>query len=138
MQSHLSPICVILALAACTTATGQAEAPACRTVECVAIGQGQQLARGLTVTPLEVLEDSRCPVEADCVWEGRVRIRAQFDLGHESFEAQLDSSAPLRIHGGFLSIAEIAPDMSRARMPIPPQDYRFGFSFAPDMMTEHG
>ena len=30
---------------------------------------------GPKVTPLAVLEDSRCPMEARCIWAGRVRLR---------------------------------------------------------------
>jgi hypothetical protein len=29
------------------------------------------------VTPIEVLEDSRCPAGVQCVWAGRVRIAAR-------------------------------------------------------------
>ena len=32
---------------------------------------------GIGVRPLEVLEDSRCPASVQCVWAGRVRIRAE-------------------------------------------------------------
>ena len=37
---------------------------------------------GVLVTPLEVLEDSRCPVEPNvqCVWAGRVRLRTQLEV----------------------------------------------------------
>ena len=104
-------------------------------MECVGIGEPFHTAN-ITVTPLEVLEDSRCPIEADCVWEGRVRLKTQLDLGHETIFVTLDSSNPLRINGGFLSIGEVAPDMSNAWSPLRPEDYHFGFSFAPDIMQE--
>ena len=29
---------------------------------------------GVAVTPLVVLEDSRCPRDVACVWEGRIRL----------------------------------------------------------------
>ena len=105
-------------------------------MECVSIDEAQQVWEGLVVTPLEVLEDSRCPIEADCVWEGRVRLSAQLDMGHESISVTLDSGEPLRINGGFLSVAEIAPDMSTAWAPIQAEDYRFAFKFAPDIMEQ--
>jgi len=36
---------------------------------------------GESITPLEVLEDSRCPVDAQCVRAGTVRIRANLVSG---------------------------------------------------------
>ena len=124
-------------LPACSTAADSPDVPGCRVTECVAIGEAQQVWEDLIVTPLEVLEDSRCPIEAECVWEGRVRLNARLDMGHETISITLDSNEPIRINGGFLSIAEIAPDMSSAWSPIQPEDYRFGFSFAPDMMKDY-
>lgn len=134
MTSRLILVPGLIMLAACTTAAEQPEIPGCRTMECVAIGESQQVFADFRVTPLEVLEDSRCPIEADCIWEGQVRLRAQLDLGHESIEAELNSSKPMRINGGFLSVAEVAPEASVQWSPIEANDYRFGFSFAPDVM----
>lgn len=128
----------LLLLPACSTAADSPDVPGCRVMECVAIGGVQQVWDGLTVTPLEILEDSRCPIEDECVWAGRVRLKAQLDMGHESISVTLDSSEPLRINGGFLSIAEIAPDMSSAWSPIQPEDYQFGFKFAPDILEKSG
>ena len=41
------------------------------------IGETADLGGGLTVRPLEVIEDSRCPANVTCVWAGRLRLRAQ-------------------------------------------------------------
>lgn len=40
------------------------------------IGETADLGGGLTVRPLEVVEDSRCPADVTCVWAGRLRLRA--------------------------------------------------------------
>lgn len=120
------------ALAACATA-GALEAPGCQTMDCVALGETQKVA-GIAVTPLEVLEDSRCPIEARCVWAGRVQVKSELQLGHEVITVELDSSEPLHIDAGMLSIAEVAPIASTKWSPIEPQHYRFGFAFAPDIM----
>ena len=34
---------------------------------------------GYSVTFLDVLEDSRCPTNATCVWEGRVRVKVKVE-----------------------------------------------------------
>lgn len=126
----------LAALAACTTgAAGDGEAPICRTTQCVALGNPQQVWRDLVVTPLEVIEDSRCPKDVQCVWQGRLMLRAQLDLGHERVSVEIDSGKPLRIHGGFLSIAGIAPAVPVQGKPTRAKDYRFAFAFAPDVMS---
>jgi hypothetical protein len=82
------------------------------------------------VTPLDVLEDSRCPIEADCVWEGALRIKARLDIGHETITVELKGYEPFQINGGTLLLSEIAPDPSVQWPRLAPNDYRFGFSFS--------
>jgi hypothetical protein len=52
--------------------------------ESVTVGLGKQVALDsglLKVKFLSVLEDSRCPMNATCVWAGRVRIKAVITKG---------------------------------------------------------
>lgn len=84
---------------------------------------------GPYVTPLEVLEDSRCPVNARCVWAGRVRVSVKIDLGSGSADYIIGNDEPLRIADGYLSLDEIRPERVAGK-PVAPAEYRFGFSFA--------
>ena len=128
---------LLASLSGCVTSEEPGEVPGCRTIDCVTLGEAQEVGPNkgeLVVIPLEVVEDSRCPVEAECVWEGRVRVRSELRLGHEMIDVDLTTEQPLRINGGMLTIAEVAPDMSVEWSPILAGAYRFGFRFAPDIM----
>ena len=125
------------AVTGCVTPEPEREIPGCTSMECVAIGEAQQIGQyegDLVVIPLEILEDSRCPIEADCIWEGRVRLKSELRIGHEIVTLELTTEEPLRIKGGMLSVGEVAPEVSSQWMPLEPEDYRFGFGFAPDIM----
>ena len=120
-------------LGACATPQ---DIPGCRQFDCVALEERQALTDYVAVTPLKVVEDSRCPIEAECVWEGRVVVEAELIWENETSAISINTSEPLRIKNGFLSIAEVAPEMSIEWSPIPTESYRFAFSFAPDIMTD--
>lgn len=90
-----------------------------------AINQTADLGQGLRVRPLEVLEDSRCPQNARCVWAGRLRLRVTIE-GVGEREVTLDEVATQTPRGAFALVAVSPgpwtdwPEGSR-----PP--YRFGF-----------
>ena len=87
---------------------------------------------GPRVTPLEVLEDSRCPMNARCVWAGQVRLRIRIDLGSGSATREITSGKPLQIADGSLELVEIRPDRvagGESGGVIDPGTYRFGFRF---------
>ena len=137
-MQHLISSLLFLAfgcLSGCATTDVEPAVIGCQTMECVAIGEPQEAGQhegDLVVTPLAVLEDSRCPIEAECVWAGRLRLNAQLQLGHEIITVELDSGNPMKINGGTLRIAEIASESSVQLAPIQPSDYSFGFVFNPD------
>lgn len=68
MIKHTFPLALTAALlAGCvTTRSKQEGSTEARLGQTVNLG-------GPKVTPLAVLEDSRCPKEARCIWAGRVR-----------------------------------------------------------------
>ena len=130
MQRALITFIPLLALG-CATSTGGRDVPGCYEGPCVKIGETQDLGSLLHVSPLAVIEDSRCPIEADCVWAGQVRVNVRFDIGHETFETEMTAYDPFTINGGVLTLREVAPDMSSQWAPLQPGDYSFGFVFEP-------
>ena len=80
----------------------------------------------LTIKPLEVIEDSRCPVDVDCVWSGRLVMRAE--VSGVSGLATISSLEPFALPGGgTLVLASVwPPNYHQDRGPREPN--RFGFT----------
>lgn len=88
------------------------------------LNQRADLGGGLVVRPLEVLEDSRCPQNARCVWAGRLRLRVNVE-GVGEREITLDEAAAETPRGSFsLVIASPGPWTD---LPQGAVVYRFGF-----------
>ena len=85
---------------------------------------------GLRVRPLEVVEDSRCPVLVRCVWAGRVRVMTLIELrgGSEELRTTLTLGEPLPVADGSLTLVAVEPQKA-APGEIKPDDYRFTFRF---------
>jgi hypothetical protein len=79
------------------------------------------------VRPVEVLEDSRCPVDVTCVWAGRVRLRVAVSGSGELF---MEINRPATVSGGqHLSLVAVSP-LNWARPPAgvdPNAPRRFAF-----------
>lgn len=85
---------------------------------------------GPKVTPLEMLEDSRCPMNARCVWAGQVRLKVRVHLGSGDQERELISNKPVPVADGTLELVEVRPDrVAGEGQSLDPKGYRFGFKF---------
>ncbi|WP_260583101.1 hypothetical protein [Sphingopyxis sp. PET50] len=94
----------------------------------VALGQ-RAMVDGPIVQPVEVLEDSRCPMNARCVWAGRVRVKMIWWRGNgekQVFEVTLGEATPLA--DGAIRLESVRPE-KRTDVTLSPQDYRFSFRF---------
>lgn len=90
---------------------------------------------GPRITPLDILEDSRCPMNARCVWSGHLRLRVKIESGNGGV-IEVTSGKPVHIADGTLELVEIQPDKMAGQMTgnsqggsISPSQYRFGFRF---------
>ena len=83
---------------------------------------------GPKVTPLAVLEDSRCPMEARCIWAGRVRLSVRVTTGAGSTVRELATDKALQVADGQLVLQGVMPPRSTQRT-IAPSDYRFTLKF---------
>ena len=82
---------------------------------------------GPYVTPLAVVEDSRCPAGDQCVSAGRTRVMVRIDLGSRSEYRELCSDKPLQVADGQLALVEVQPTPAAGTRP---GAYRFGMRFA--------
>lgn len=65
---------------------------------------------GPRVTPLKLIEDSRCPKGAQCVWAGRVRVTVRIDLGQRNELRDLTLGEPQQVADGTLTLVEVLPE----------------------------
>ena len=104
--------------------TGTATSPYGRTT--IGIGEAGSY-RGITITPLSVVEDSRCPLGVQCIQAGtvRVNVESKFDNGTKRQDIiKLGESANV---GTFaVSLMSVGP-IAKAGTQIDAEDYEFGF-----------
>ena len=131
VRLHILPFLAAPALVACAHPLAP-EVPGCAEGPCVAMKEAQHLS-SITVTPLDLIEDSRCPAEAECIWAGRVRLTVRLEQRGQEQIAELSSEQPLRTESGWLYLREVAPRASTRWRELKPEDYRFGFKFIPDL-----
>lgn len=120
---RLTALLPLLLVAACTT-TG---AP--RLIEGpVAIDQ-TAYAGGPQVRPLALVEDSRCPMNARCIWAGRAVVRVEVILGSGTRTLDLTLGEPVPLADGRLTLVSVTPERSAGEAAPAPADYRFAFEF---------
>ncbi len=89
------------------------------------VNESANLGDGLVVRPLAVLEDSRCPQNARCVWAGRLRLRVHIEgVGEREIT---DSAEVVQTPCGAFQLVAVSPgswtDWPQDQRP----PYRFGF-----------
>lgn len=144
MKLSASPVFLLAALAGCAAATPPVAHPrvAHPRMAHPPVEQADGLSRarlgqtiavgGPKVTPLTVIEDSRCPMNARCVWAGRVRLSVRIDLGSGSQTREITQGAPIPVADGTLELVEVQPDKAAGGQHAglaAHADYEFGFRF---------
>ncbi|HZF45827.1 MAG TPA: hypothetical protein VEZ26_05800 [Sphingomonadaceae bacterium] len=127
-MKHAALLLSMIALAGCVPAQN---APIASTVPAqpagsqVALGQAVQVGK-LVVTPIEVAEDSRCPMNARCVWAGRVILVTRIDSEDWRETVPLTLGEPFATHGIPIRLTSVSPERVTGDAPAP-EEYRFGF-----------
>jgi hypothetical protein len=107
---------------------GCATVPQASSDQWAAFGEATSAGR-VTVRPETLIEDSRCPMNARCVWAGRVVIDSTVWVDKQKYPARLTLGEPFRIAGGELVLDSVEPSRTTQQGDIPPAEYRFHFDF---------
>ena len=122
-----------LSLAACTT-TAQHAPPVDKpsapegTDGWQAIGERGEI--GPVIVPLRVIEDSRCPMNARCVWAGRLVVETEILLrgGAESLTVPMTMGEPVPVADGAATLVSVWPEQVTGHT-IAASEYRFAYRF---------
>lgn len=87
------------------------------------------LKSGVHITPLSVVEDSRCPVDVQCIQAGTVRIKAQLENGTSTQVVTMETGSPISFGNKHVTLMRVTPSKS-SKTTIAPADYIFTFSVA--------
>ena len=91
----------------------------------VPIGQAVQVG-GMIVTPVKVVEDSRCPMNARCVWAGRLVVQTRIDGKSWRETANLTLGQIYTTHNQMLALAAVRPEKTTDHR-IRSREYRFTY-----------
>lgn len=101
------------------------------TDEASPIGLGQSATiLGVTITPLRLIQDSRCAEGVTCIWAGTVELRVRLDgksIGIPSVETVLVLGAPYAYKDKQVTLDTVSPAPKWDEVTTP-DDYRFTFS----------
>ena len=90
-----------------------------------AVGLGKAVWAGdVILTPQAVKEDSRCPVDATCVWAGKLTVTTRITATHWAQTAQITLGEPYEVMGRTFVLASATPE-KRSEGTIPSGEYRF-------------
>lgn len=118
-------IAALASLAGCTT---PAPAPENLATQSVGLSQTARFA-DLRVTPLRIVEDSRCPTGVQCIQAGTVRIEARIESSSGVRAEILKLGIPVEVREARLQLIRVCPYPAHGSR-IGQGDYRFALMFA--------
>ncbi len=125
MNRLIAPGLIALAAVPALLALGAAAVVAAPHDGLVRLGQTFRADR-TSIRPIRVLEDSRCPANARCIWAGRVVVRADVGTGRRHQRMDLTLGEPQALANGSVALTTVEPARytnSKLRL----GDYRLGF-----------
>lgn len=93
--------------------------------------------RGITITPLSVIEDSRCPQNVQCIQAGtvRVNVRSELDSGATREDiVKLNSTSTIDTFK--VALVKVTPNTTAGKT-IANGDYRFTFEVRQGAVTDN-
>ncbi|WP_137679357.1 hypothetical protein [Aurantiacibacter suaedae] len=127
LKTLLTPIALATALSGCTIIP-QASTPVLPAGSAVALNESVAV-RPLVATPLAVVEDSRCPMNARCIRAGDAKVTTRLSDGNTTSTIDLKLGEPAQAFGYPVLLSSVTP----ARMTnttLAARDYRFTFELA--------
>lgn len=124
MRTPLAALAPAL-LAACAVVPPPDTTPPAPAGSAVALGQKVRVG-DVTATPVSVVEDSRCPIDARCVWAGRLVVRTRIEGDGWRDTADMRLGETFGTHDRVIALVSGEPGKTAERE-TPSEEYRFTY-----------
>ena len=121
-MSRVLPLLLLTGLSSCAS-----PAPLFKPTEAVStLGEMVELG-SVRITPLGIVQDSRCPKDVQCIQQGTVELKTKIESTWAGdIEKVFRLSRIYLTQGECLQLAQVEPEAS-VGVPISPDEYRFHF-----------
>ena len=83
----------------------------------------------MRITPIAVIEDSRCPAGVQCIWAGRVVVRVTISSLAAKLTREMTMGEPVPVGGKDVVLVAVTP--AKTATAPKPVAYRFKFAVQP-------
>lgn len=126
VRQTLTASAMLASLSACA-ATPEKPGSGAAPPETFIAGIGMRVRAGdVAVTPLSVIEDSRCPADVQCIQAGTVRLLIRLERRRATSDVPIGLEAPYDLGDGWLHFVAACPYPRHAVAHVQ-GDYRFTF-----------
>ncbi len=120
MKTSAALALAILTLSGCATLYGE---PGGGPVKTLKLGQSGDYGP-VNLTPINVDEDSRCPIGTQCIWAGQVRVKVLVEPTGANHTVFATLGQPMGVDGGTLLVEQVTPQRASTAK-TPPNHYHF-------------
>lgn len=96
----------------------------------VSFNQRVELIDGVAITPFKIVEDSRCPIDVQCIQAGTVKISVRLEEGKKEVSSLMELAKPIQFANKQLELVIVRP-IKKAKESIKDSDYVFDFLISP-------
>lgn len=99
---------------------------------------GQKIIIGnITITPRTIVEDSRCPIDVQCIQAGTIRVNVALEGNNNQETALLTLGRPVTFMNKNIELVEVSPPTS-SNHPVTQSAYRFTFRVTENLNANKG
>ena len=92
---------------------------------------------GVTITPLTIVEDSRCAIDVVCIQAGTVRVRTTLRSGLGTATQVFELNKSVTTEAEIIELVAVLP-VRHAGISVEPSDYRFMFQVTKHTFSRGG
>lgn len=93
----------------------------------LALGQAASFTDGISIRPMRILEDSRCPADVECIQAGTVKLSFNAALNGKTTIETVSIGQSVEIDGDTITLETVGPQKTKNGFPAP-SEYRFAFT----------